>query len=197
LDKEIVVSDENGIKIGTTYPRRAKQLVSKQKAKWLNASNTEICMKSLQLEEDYEEEFDEFKESLSEKVSPKFKMSDRTETIEDDSFSSILNDEETLRLLAKKRIKEKRCFKWHMVANMVASIMGFFMAGFMFGSVDLAVAFYFGWVASFVFHSFLYMLPRLVASLGAHKGKAVESEYRKIRKMSKEKIESEYVRLKG
>ena len=42
--QQIIVNDENHVKIGNTFPRRAKQLVSKQKAKWLDTAHTEIIL---------------------------------------------------------------------------------------------------------------------------------------------------------
>ncbi len=42
--QQIVVWDENHVKIGNTFPRRAKQLVNKKKATWLNETHTEIVL---------------------------------------------------------------------------------------------------------------------------------------------------------
>ena len=42
--QQIVVNDENQVKIGNTFPRRAKQLVNKKRAKWLNKAHTEIVL---------------------------------------------------------------------------------------------------------------------------------------------------------
>ncbi len=44
LNQQIVVWDENRVKIGNTFPRRAKQLVNKKKAVWLDETHTEILL---------------------------------------------------------------------------------------------------------------------------------------------------------
>ena len=47
--QQIIVNDENHVRIGNTFPRRAKQLVSKQKAKWLDKEHTEIILTPTEL----------------------------------------------------------------------------------------------------------------------------------------------------
>ena len=42
MKPKIIVYDEERVKVGTTYPRRAKQLVSNLKAKWLDESHSAI-----------------------------------------------------------------------------------------------------------------------------------------------------------
>lgn len=48
--QQIVVNDENHMKIGHTFPRRAKQLVSKRRAAWSDQSHSEIILMPLKTE---------------------------------------------------------------------------------------------------------------------------------------------------
>ena len=48
LSQQITVRDEKLEKIGVAFPRRAKQLVNKQKARWLDEAHTEIVLLSEQ-----------------------------------------------------------------------------------------------------------------------------------------------------
>ena len=50
LIQQIVVNDENRVRIGHTFPRRAKQLVSKRKAAWIDQNHMEIILMPLETE---------------------------------------------------------------------------------------------------------------------------------------------------
>lgn len=44
LIQQVVVIDENGTQIGMTFPKRAKQLINKQRALWHDEAHTTICL---------------------------------------------------------------------------------------------------------------------------------------------------------
>lgn len=44
--EQIVIRNENNVRLGIVFPRRAKQLVSKKKARWLDEAHTEIILLS-------------------------------------------------------------------------------------------------------------------------------------------------------
>lgn len=44
MNEQIVIKDENNARIGIVFPRRAKQLVQKRKARWLDEAHTEIML---------------------------------------------------------------------------------------------------------------------------------------------------------
>jgi len=44
LIQQIAVINENGTQIGMTFPKRAKQLIARQRALWHNDSHTAICL---------------------------------------------------------------------------------------------------------------------------------------------------------
>jgi len=46
LAQQIIVNDENNKKIGSTFPRRARQLVGRNKARWADEAHTEIILRS-------------------------------------------------------------------------------------------------------------------------------------------------------
>jgi len=50
LIQQIIVNDANRVRVGSTFPRRAKQLVSKDRAAWLDQAHTEIILTSSKTE---------------------------------------------------------------------------------------------------------------------------------------------------
>ena len=48
--QQISVNDENRVKIGKTFPRRAKQLVNKNRARWIDHTHTEIMLMPSKME---------------------------------------------------------------------------------------------------------------------------------------------------
>lgn len=48
MTKNITVTDENGNKVGSTYPKRALGLVKKDRARWINADTICLCARDME-----------------------------------------------------------------------------------------------------------------------------------------------------
>ena len=96
---QLAVYDENGTQIGMTFPKRARQLISKQRAVWHDDAHTAIRL------------LPEPKEEAS--------VDDYLDDVFDDSPPPAGSDD-LLLYLARKNVQEKRNLTRHVIAYILA-----------------------------------------------------------------------------
>ena len=147
----ITMYDVNDIKIGETFFRRAKQLVKQQRATWTD--DDQKAIKFLQGTENLSEETEE----------------DSTQDKTDDKW---------LFEIAKKRIFERKLFKWHSIAFLPGLFIAFLVAGAVVDAAfsgDAALLF-FGlswgsWITAYILHVFFYVNKYLNSDNASKKAK--------------------------
>ena len=107
--QQLAVYNESGVQVGMTFPKRARQLINKQRALWHDDTHTSIRL----LPELKEEAMDEY---LNDELA-----------IEEPPSSTATDD--LLLYIARKNVREKRNFLKHLVAYVMAwPLFGLFFA---------------------------------------------------------------------
>ena len=104
--------------MGTTYPRRAKQLVRNERAVWLEEGRTLQLLSELEFPAIIEEETEMDDKMYPNNGKTKTHISDHTE-----------ENDDLLMYLAKKNVREKKNLGWHALAFVIA----FMIIGMLFG----------------------------------------------------------------
>ena len=114
--QQLAVYDESGTQVGMTFPKRARQLINKQRALWHNDTHTAIRLLPDIKEEALMDEYLNDDIDMDEPPSP---------TVSDD----------LLLYLAKKNVREKRNLSKHAVAFIAAwPLIGIFYAAVIEGA---------------------------------------------------------------
>lgn len=168
---EILILDNNKEVVGRTYPRRAKQLVSKSKAVWIDDSKTSILLQT-QLTEDNEMETDNVI-TLEDEITQEVAMNEE--------LTSGAEDDTLLLYIAGQNVEYRKITNYHIVGMMIFSFL-------LMSDIIAATDFFLGiW-----FTVGMYTAVRILKSYGAILRK-------KIMLPQKETIsplEKEYARLK-
>jgi len=102
--QQIAVYDESGAQVGMTFPKRAKQLVGKQRAIWHDDEHTAIfLLPEVKTEDALDDESVDAEHDAPKDAEPAYKESD-----------------DLLLYLAKKNVKEKKRLIWLIVAYIIA-----------------------------------------------------------------------------
>lgn len=135
--QQITIYNKTGEKIGITFPKRAKQLVNKQKAQWADELHTKIYLISAESQEDNN------------------KLSDKSQL--DNSY-----DDEKLLELAVKKVKRQNRLICHLVIYILSLICLVILNenGFYF-TMPIFIIF----TLIFVVHIIYFLLPNILISL--------------------------------
>ena len=127
MDDPITVYNEKLAPVGTTFPRRAKQLVQKGRAVWLDGTRAAISLTSHSNVHDEKESIamtDAYPSNANHTETPPLAVLDTEEK----------ND--LLMLIARKNVRERRAFRFNIIAYAIAwpiNLLAFVMFWDMFG----------------------------------------------------------------
>ena len=196
MDK-ISVYDNEGLRIGGTYPRRAKQLVIKQKAVWQDAENKGIrlvdTLDSASYEEDKQMELDNTIEVKEEAVSEVAEAREETSTsvpVEEKPGDSLSND--LLMYIAKQNVKMRYNLFLNIVLFPVVLIAlaiitdGFNTRGMFSGSFYAGI--FFSWGCLILYKCYLAIRAWSASKPRLQKEDLVKAEYERLKKASSDKI---------
>ena len=185
----IKVIDENGVE-GTTYPRRAKQLVLKNKAVWMGDST--IVLKKEKKMEHVEaiflEEIEPIEENRIDLKNLETKKSEARE-IEIQNITTTSKEEvdnpsdELLMYIAKNNIKYRR----NLIMNCILLLPGLFIMLLLSNqSRDMFfVGMYVSWVGYTLYRVIKQVIPHiqnLLGGMGIQKTDPIQAEFEKLKK---------------
>jgi len=190
---KITVFDQNNQPIGETFPRRAKQLVKKERARWKDDSRSAICLleeadglykEDVQMEiANNIKDLEEIKESVVE-TSP---VSCEPEAVERGLENNLLM------YLAKRNIRLRYNLIYHIIAWPVAFVaLLFITSGFRMGA-EFYLGFFFAW-GLLILHK-IYVLIRIWLSGRPQNVDPVKAEYERLKTIPTEKIEAEFKKM--
>ena len=167
MEGKVFLYDENNIKIGETFMRRAKQLVKQQRASWLDEKQDAV-------------RFAPGMENLDADDTDAYEKPSAVTTsscIQDETG----HDESSLILLAERRIYERKFFKFHSIAFIPGLFITFIFTVGIADNVftgDGAILF-FGfswgsWVTAYGLHAYSYFKNRRL--IGPTKDRRKERE---------------------
>ncbi|MCL2204577.1 MAG: EI24 domain-containing protein [Defluviitaleaceae bacterium] len=136
MDGKVILYDSNDVKIGETYIKRARQLVKKQRASWVDDSYKSI------------------------------RFAPGAESLEAIAMQEEEHDDGWLVELAAKRITQRKRFIFHSIAFIPGWFLLFgFITLILDDATTGAIAFVMfvlgAWVTGYVIHVCQYALPRL------------------------------------
>ncbi|MDR3239552.1 MAG: hypothetical protein LBT44_05645 [Clostridiales bacterium] len=146
MDDRVIVNDENNVKIGKTYPRRARQLVHKQRAIWADEMQTAIRLSPTVEDREWVE------------AEPVIEMEIASEAAPASSW-----DERWLYALAEKRVRQRKWFIFHscgLIPGFIVLVLFWSAVG---GGYDTDLFFCFllgGWSTPYVIHVCAFVKSR-------------------------------------
>ena len=183
MEQQITIYDRDNNPVGKTFRRRAKQLVGKQRAVWLDEKQTSIRLTAAENEEETEMENN-------------YVVLDKPEKAEHAPMYSA----ESLLALAKINLRERQIFKRHIFAFVTTWLTYLFMEswGFvrsMFGrnrsevALTMSVIFII-WGIFIVFRAVRVYFPSF--KLFRTKNDPLNAEYERLKKLDSERVADEY-----
>lgn len=161
MKPHIIVMDENNNKTGLTYPRRAKRLVSKGRAAWLDDARTAVCLTRAGEKGIIDMEALEAYGNGHRKDEPAKPTAVGAPTMTD----------EILYKVAKERLRERFRLMMHWSVYLAAQIVFVIVAEFMLGW-DVVAIFEGLWLAALSLHTVYYFIKITPAK--------IDREYRKL-----------------
>jgi hypothetical protein len=181
-----MVIDENNVKVGKTYNRRARQLVGKQRAVWADDTHTAILLSPA---------VDAHEWQVAEAVGGPGESSG--------SGDEISWDERRLYTLAAKRVRERKRFIWHSVALLPGYLL---LALICVGALDfvyygdIGYVFYVfcfllgSWTTAYAIHAYSFIKPRLKIYSRRSEAERIRAEMDRLKVMEPKKIRLELER---
>jgi hypothetical protein len=152
MDNKVLLFDSNNAKVGETFMRRAKQLVSSQRAEWTDENHTAI-------------RFAPDAEDYSPSVICVPVPEPRAEAA--GTIISKADDEAWIYAAAEQQIKERRNFILHSIAFIPGIFLLFVLHAavidqLIMGDVELLFFFFLGaWISPYCIHSWVFAKKRL------------------------------------
>ncbi|MDR2649314.1 MAG: hypothetical protein LBB94_06300 [Clostridiales bacterium] len=184
MDDKVVVIDENNVKVGRTYNRRARQLVGKQRAVWADETHTAILLSPTVDVHEWQEA--ELAADMGESAVP--------------AADGVSWDERRLYILAVKKVHERRSFIWHTAAFVPGYIALFIIFGgildvIYYGNTEYIFCFFLGvWTTAYAIHAYSFIKPRLKNYKRRSEAQRIDDEMRKLKIMAPDKIRMELER---
>jgi len=205
---KITVFDQNNKLIGETFPRRAKQLVRVNRARWLNDSLNSICL-AQNIASDKEGKFmanlssnelsidENVIQQQENKQDATLKEAQFSETTED-KYLQPKPEDELLLYLAKRNVKLRHSLFHHMAAWVVSFFLLFIITGG-FGGRPIPSAFYggfyFAWALLILHKIYVILRSWLYGRKTSVKIDPVKAEYERLKAAASETVAAELKRL--
>jgi len=180
--EKVTVYDRDNIEIGKTYERRARQLVLKNRASWLDDNRSAIVLVS-----------EESEEPSMEIYNNNGKVPDAICT---DDLREEGRDSELLMYLAKRNVQSRKNFLMHLIIYPISFIaLALITDGFWRGGIR--IEFYAGVYVTWgviIAHKFFILMRSWLSGRG-FKADPVKTEYERLKSMGSRKFQSELKRL--
>jgi hypothetical protein len=185
MDDRVIVIGENNVIAGKTYNRRARQLISKQRAVWADETHTAILLSPSVSAHEWQEA--EAAPSAGESGVP----------AAEDAASW---DERRLYALAAKRVRGRKRFIWHTAALLPGYIALFMLYGGVFNYIyypgaDYILLFLLGvWTTAYAMHAYLFFTPWFRSYSRRSEAGRIKAEMEKLKTAGPKKIGMELER---
>jgi len=203
LDR-IQVFDKDNLRIGETYPRRAKQLVLNERAAWTDDTHLSIRLadmlstanawedKHMDIKESVEhnEELENAVSVIKESIKASEESSEQSTVSEELGAEELVStpSEDLLLYLAKQNVARRYDLIRHIILFPVTFIiLAIVTSGFRFGSA-FYVGFYFAWGLLIAYKIFIVVRIWLMERPKATKVDYVQAEYERLKNTPPEKI---------
>lgn len=195
--EKVTVFDHNNQLIGETFPRRAKQLVKKERAYWQDDKCRAICLleeADWLYKEDAEMEISNNNENSAEINESSVEVSKSIETsLPKEEAATDEVEKDLLMYLAKRNIRLRYNLVYHIIMWPVAFIVIFFITSNFRAGAGFYLGFFFAW-GLLILHKF-YVLIRIWLGGRSLNVDPVKVEYERLKTIPTEKIEAELKKL--
>jgi len=202
LDR-IQVFDKDNLRIGETYPRRAKQLVLNGRATWTDGKLLSIRLvdmltdadtwedKQMDISKEHSEHIEEVNTAITEESIDR--NNDEAQYTEDEPVfeeaePAAQPSEDLLMYLARQNVARRYNLLYHVVLLPVTFIVLVIVtSGFRFGS-GFYVGFFFAWGLLIAYKAYVIISAWLMSRPKADKVDRIQSEYERLKNMPPKKI---------